>query len=336
MKRFFTLPLLIVILASCSKDLQVDTSPKGDFELCFEYLKNDYSYRNDHPFTMEELRKKYLPEIEASNTKTTLATVLVNIENELRDPHLYFTSDEVYDFSQVSRYDPGLEEISPTLYDLITISRETSYYTYGVVRSEPDIGYIYIRSFNDDVGGISSLGIVDGIKEIDDIVQELKNKGVQSMILDMRSTAGGSHYVPRYIAQRFVDKEATHMIEYYQQGKSFVRKEWKIKPEGTGFRTGKVAVLSNGLTASGGEMFVLGILQRDNVVHIGSNSAGAAGNIVDKDLSNGWNLRITNSKTELPDGTQYFKVGITPQIIVKNSYLNSTDKVLERAIQELQ
>lgn len=338
--RVFGILLLTVIFFSCDKDLMVDPSPVGDFELFFEYLENDYSYRDAYPFTMEELKHKYLPQIEASNTQITLATVLVSIENELKDPHLYFNENNIYNLSNVPEYTfDFLEEIIP-IFAEVTISRNTLYYTYGTITSNPNIGYIYIRAFNDGIGGTNSLGIEDGVKEIDNIIQELNNKGITSMIVDMRSGAGGSNYVPRYIAQRFIDKTATYMIEYYPEGKSFIKKEWKIEPEGTGFRTGEIALLSNGKTASGGEMFLLAMLQRDNLIHIGSNSAGAAGNIVDKDLSNGWNFTMTNSRTEYPNGNQYFKVGITPTIIVKNdtnyAYTHDNDKLMEKAIEELQ
>lgn len=342
MKNVKTLYILlqIIIFSSCDKELMVDTSAKADFDLFFEYLENDYAYRDAYPFSMEHLKQKYLQQIEASNTHITLATVLVNIENELKDPHLYFNEDDIYNLSNVPKYTfDSLEEKIP-LFNEVTIDEDTPYYTYGTISLNPNIGYIYIRAFNDGIGGTDSLDIEDGVQEIDNIIQELNNKGITSMIVDMRSSAGGSNYVPRYIAQRFIDKTATYMTEYYPEGKSFIKKEWKIQPEGTGFRSGKIALLSNGQTASGGEMFLLGMLQRDNVIHIGSNSVGAAGNIVDKDLSNGWNFTLTNSKTEYPNGKQYFKVGITPSIIIKNSTdygtTNFNDKLIEKAIEELQ
>ncbi len=338
--KYFGLFLLATAISSCDKDLMVDTSPKGDFELFFEYLENDYSYRDAYPFTMQNLKQKYLPQIEASNTQATLATVLVSIQNELKDPHLYFNEDYIYNLSNVPKYTLDyLERITP-IFAEVTVIRNTPYYTYGTITSNPNIGYIYIRAFNDDIGGTNSLGIEDGVKEIDEIIQELNSKGITSMIVDMRSGAGGSNYVPRYIAQRFIDKTSIYMTEYYPEGNSFIKKEWKVKPEGTGFRTAKIALLSNGETASGGEMFLLAMLQRDNLIHIGSNSMGAAGNIVDKDLSNGWNFTITNSRTEYRNGNQYFKIGITPSIIVKNdanyAYTHDNDKLIEKAIDELQ
>jgi len=338
--KYLGILLLTIILISCDRDFTVETSPTSDFNLFFKYLKNDYAYRDAYSFTMEELRQKYLPEIKASDTQKTLATLLISIINELKDPHLYFDDDSVYRLSQVTEYKyDNLEKIIP-VFSEINIIRNTSYYVYGTIKSKPNVGYIYIRAFNDNIGGTDSLGIKDGVKKINDIIKELNNKEVTKMIIDIRSDAGGSNYVPRYIAQRFIDKTAIYMIEQYPEGSSFIRKEWIVEPAGTGFRTGKIALLSNGQTASGGEMFLLAMLQRDNIVHIGSTSAGAAGNIVTKDLSNGWDFTMTNSKTEFPDGKQYFKVGITPSIVVKNDnsygYTQVNDKLIEKALDELQ
>jgi hypothetical protein len=338
--KYYTILLLSITLFSCDKDLLVDTSAKGDFDLFFEYLENDYAYRDYHPFTMMELKQKYLPQIDASNSQSTLANILLNIElNELKDPHVGMNSDEPNYLTTVIANTPlDLETIIP-FWDEITYSQYTNYYISGVVTSNPSIGYLYIRAFNSDFGGVNSLKIEEGVKEIDAILQELINTGITSMIVDIRSGAGGTNYVPRYIVQRFIDKTAIYMNEFYPEGTSFIKKEWSIKPAGTGFRTGKIALLSNGETASGGEFFLLAMLQRNKIIHIGSNSAGASGNIVDKDLSNGWNFTITNSRTEFPNGDQYFKVGITPSIIVKNdnnygiTYFN--DRLIEKAIEEL-
>ncbi len=333
--------LLSIISFSCDKDLMVDTSAKADFDLFFEYLENDYAYRDYHSFTMAELKQMYVSQIENSNDQVTLATILLNIQrNELNDPHVYLNSSEPYNLVSVPTVNPlDLDMMNPLFHE-ITVKKSSNFYLSGTITSTPTIGYLYIRAFNSDFGGTSSLGVQNGIKEIDNILQDLLDNDITSMIVDMRSFAGGTSYIPRYIAQRFIDKTTPYMIEHYPEGSAFIEKEWIIEPAGTGFRTGKIALLSNGSTASGGEMFVLAMLKRDNVIHIGSNSAGASGNIVAKDLSNGWNFILTNSRTEFPDGTQYFKVGITPSIIIKNdsdygqTYFN--DKVMEKAIQELQ
>ena len=324
----------LIGFCACDDDLIVDATPKGDFEVFFEYLKKDYAYRDFHPFTMAALRQKYLPVIDSSNTAFTLASIIVSVEHDLKDPH-FSLDNQIYDLARREGYRSDLEEIFPLLEPHIKILNSSPYYTYGTVISKHNIGYIHVKAFNDDIGGDNSLSIVDGVKEIDAVVHRLNSLNVTSMIVDIRSEAGGSNYVPRYIAQRFIDKTSTYMVEYYPEGSSFKKKAWVISPSGTGFRAGKIALLSNGLTGSGGEMFALAMLQRDNLIHIGSSSAGATGNVTEKDLSNGWNFTLTNSRTEFPDGKQYYQVGITPPIVIKNTEPIQKDKLIERAILEL-
>lgn len=333
---------IFFFLIACTADLKVDSSPKGDFELLFQYLKHDYAYRNQHEFTMDELRQKYLSQTKPNLTKKKLADIFLNITlNELKDPHVYFiNTPEITQLSNVQVKNPLILDKSIPFFEEIDLINTDHFYSYGTAKTKPQIGYIYIRDFNFEVGGTASLGIESGVKFITNIVQELNNKGITSLIVDLRSSAGGSSFVPRFIAAHFSNRKALYMVEEYPVGDTFKKREWFVEPNGeNGFRTGKIILISNGLTCSGGEMLVLAMLQRANLIHLGTRSLGCTGNIVDKDFANGWNLRITNSRTEHPDGKQYFKVGITPEIIVKNdsSYGITTfkDKVLERAITEL-
>ncbi len=340
--KLFCIVLLVSSFSSCNKDLAVDTSARADFDLFFEYLAQDYAYRDYHDFTINELREQYLPEIEASSTQTTLANIMFNvINNDLKDPHNGINSDEPLQLITASIENPlEVEESAPDFFK-VDILGFSDFYSWGLIKNNSNIGYIYVRAFNLAIGGSSSLGIEDGVIKINTIIKDLNSRGVTSMIVDIRSEAGGSNYVPRYIAQRFADKTSVYMNEYYPVGDGFKRKEWSTSPQGEdNFREGKIALLSNGLTCSGGEFFVLAMLQRDNLIHIGSRSFGCSGNIVEKDLANGWVFQLTNSRTEFPNGDQYFKVGIIPSIIVNNTidypFDGSNDKLIERAIEELQ
>jgi len=338
--KFIYLVFIGIFFISCGRDFSVDISPLGDYNLFFEYLKNDYACRDEHSFTMEELKQKYLPEIKADDTEENLARILQEIcLNELKDPHVYMLLPHPFSEIHVEVKSPLKLDYSIPLCNEIEILDETEFYIYGLVKESKEIGYIYIKNFISELGGESSLGIEGGVKKIDEMIGILIQKGVNSMILDMRSNAGGTSYIPRYIAQRFVNEPAHYMTEYYPEGNGFIKKEWTITPSGKGFRTQKIALLSNGLTGSGGEMFLLALFNRKNLIHIGSRTIGAPGNIVEKDLSNGWNFIISNSRTEYPNGKQYYKIGIIPEIIVENDstygVTSFDDKVIERAIMEL-
>ena len=103
MKNISYYILFSITLFSCDKDLIVDTSAKADFDLFFEYLENDYAYRDYHPFTMAELKQKYIAQMEASNSQSTLANIILNsIINDLKDPHVSMKSSEPYYLTTVT------------------------------------------------------------------------------------------------------------------------------------------------------------------------------------------------------------------------------------------
>lgn len=337
--------LLFLLFLECSKQPTESESIISDYKLVFDYLKSDYGYRDElfKGQSLDAIYKKYLPRIEKTPTKIELAKILLTIEHqELQDPHVYFSGTEkprnlVEEFEVKSYVKEGADLFYPKL-EAINIIKKDDFYTYGTVKTNPEIGYLYIRSFNRKTGGDSALGIPKGIDAVENYLKDLKDKGVKKMIVDIRSGAGGSSYVPLWIAKRFANKKAVYMIAEYDTVDGFKEEKWYVEPEGKeGFRKGKIALLTNGNTCSGGEMFVLAMLQRDNLVHMGSETEGCAGNIVDRDLANGWNLRMTNGKTAKADGSLYWKVGLIPktEFIVKNTSNEGEDKVIKKAIQEL-
>ena len=67
---------------------------------------------------------------------------------------------------------------------------------------------------------------------------------------------------------------------------------------------------------------------------MGDTTAGAAGDIVGKDLPNGWGFSVTVNKLRTAEGTTYEGKGIYPDIPTQ-SYTLGKDLVLEEAIQYL-
>jgi len=76
-----------------------------------------------------------------------------------------------------------------------------------------------------------------------------------------------------------------------------------------------------------------------NVVGIGSQTAGADGNIMLIDLPGGYRTAITGLGVYYPDGRETQRIGIVPDIEVKPTIAGikqGKDEVLERAITYLQ
>ncbi|MEL7121795.1 MAG: S41 family peptidase [Bacteroidota bacterium] len=317
-----------------------------NYNLLFDYLSTDYAYRDDAAISIDELYDEYIQRIIQNPSEQTFANVLLDIEQDLSDPH-FQPPAEAYQLTGRNQIDYSLlrlesERDAKGIYPIeVDFIGDGIYFAYGIVISNPKIGYLRINNLSSSIGGTGRLQGNPWREQIEDILRRLKNRGVNRMIIDVRSSAGGSNYNGLYIANRFINKEAVYMLERYllKNGKTqdFT---YSVKPEGNiNFRTGKVALLTNNLTCSGGELFTLAMLQRDNLVHIGTPTRGCAGSVVTRDLPNGWNFTITSSQTFFPDGKSYFRVGIRPQIIARNdeSYGFTTieDSVVKRAIKEL-
>jgi hypothetical protein len=326
---------------------KVEDTPMNNFNLLFEYLNHDYSYKDEHAFTMDELKARYLNEMQSNPTEEQFAEIFIKIEHDLSDPHFqspynaYTLLKEQAIFSTSTDEASEVDNIVPEFKGAeINMINNNGNLPYGIVKKDPTIGYIYVEGLIIVLGGSERLKGNKWKAGIELIIKDLKDKGVTRMIVDVRSGAGGSNYNALYIANRFANTTSPYMIERYEadNGK-FDEITYSVKPEGQyHFRDGKIALLSNTFTCSGGEMFVLAMLQRKNLVHIGTPSEGCSGAIIQRDFYNGWDCILTSSQTTLPDGTTYFKTGIRPQIIVKNTreyYKTHKDKVLERAIVEL-
>ena len=345
--------LLTIALLGCESLFEdVEDTPVENYNLFFEYLTRDYAYRDEHAFTMDELKARYWPELAANPTEQKLAEVLVKIENDLLDPHVYFTypggSSWVYNLTGQFRPNYSLEKDAveqdakfPLWYE-VDIINSNNYFTYGTVFNHSSIGYVFINALSDQFGGRGRLEGNQWREEINAILKTFADRSIDKLIVDIRSNAGGSNYNATYIANRFVNTSAPYLIEEYEVGdETYDQLTFRVNPEGDhAFRTGKIALLSNNNTCSGGEFFLLAILTRDNLVHIGTPSAGCAGSIVERDLYNGWNVVLTSTKTTRANGETYYKTGIKPQIIVRNNedygITSRSDQLIERAITELE
>lgn len=321
---------------------QVDNSPIGNYHLLFEYLGNDYAYKDAHAFTMEELKEEFLKPLEASPTTESLATAIVGIENRLMDPH-FSPPDEMYSHTTLLApdYSTGGDDFSPEDggFEGISILKNGEFFAYGRVASNPEIGYVHIKRLSDEFGGSGRLAGNPWRTEIESILKELNGLGVTSMVVDIRSSAGGSNSNARYIANRFANTRNAYMIEEYEgDSGGYEEQTYYASPEGEHhFREGAVALLFNNLTCSGGEMFVLAMLQRENLGAFGSSTRGCAGAVINRDLYNGWEMLLTSSRTKHPDGREYFQSGITPAPanIVLYDPVQRRDAVLERAVEWL-
>jgi carboxyl-terminal processing protease len=137
-----------------------------------------------------------------------------------------------------------------------------------ILKGDKPFGYIALPSYYTETGSLNPLGCANDVaKEI----FKLQEEHIQGLILDLRSSGGGSVYEAIALAGLFID-EGPLCIYKVRNGKPMLMKDMN---RGTAY-SGPLVVMVNGESASASELFV-GIMKDYNrAMIVGSTTFGKA------------------------------------------------------------
>jgi carboxyl-terminal processing protease len=180
---------------------------------------------------------------------------------------------------------PGTKE--PLTFDIIRKSIELPTVPYyGIVGN--NIGYIHLNSFSGKPAKAFKQAFLD-LKE---------NKGITSLVIDLRNNGGG------------LLEEAVEIVNYFvPRGKLIVTTRGKLKQTDT-YKTQRepidteipITVLVNNGTASSSEILAGALQDLDRAVIIGTRTFGKGLVQTPRSLPYGGMLKITTSKYYIPSG----------------------------------
>jgi len=184
------------------------------------------------------------------------------------------------------------------------------------------VAYVRIMQFNDDTTPMFTKA-----------VKQIKNKGINKMILDLRNNPGG-----------YLDGAIEMVSEWVSEGKIVSEKfsDGKMNdqmalgnPKLGGFKT---IVLVNGGSASASEI-VAGALQDYQKATIVGEKTFGKGSVQDYEpFSDGSALKITVAAWYTPKGKCINELGITPDVEVKEDWSKEdvgVDKMVDKALELL-
>jgi carboxyl-terminal processing protease len=181
---------------------------------------------------------------------------------------------------------PGTKE--PLTFDIVRKSIELPTVPYyGVI--ENNIGYINLNSFSGKPARAFKQAFLD-LKE---------NKGITSLVIDLRNNGGG------------LLEEAVEIANYFvPRGKVIVTTLGKLKQAGNTYKTQRepidteipITVLVNNGTASSSEILAGALQDLDRAVIVGTRTFGKGLVQTPRQLPYGGMLKITTSKYYIPSG----------------------------------
>ncbi len=233
------------------------------------------------------------------------------------------------DLSLVANKIKGEEGTSVNL----EIQREEEIITKSIERRKIEINHINTKILDNNIGYIQILSFDDGCaEEFESKLNELINKGIKSLIVDVRDNGGGIVTEATDILELFLPKDKAIMIEVDKDEKEEIietERDAKIKSDI------EIIILANENSASASEIFI-GALKDNNiakVVGIKTFGKGVMQEVVP--VSTGGALKLTIKEFRTPNGNKINKEGIVPDIEVKDIEDNDKDEQLQRAINEL-
>lgn len=172
-------------------------------------------------------------------------------------------------------------------------------------------------------------------EDIPEIKKKFKN--TKGIIIDIRNYP--STFVPFSLGSYFVS-EPTDFVKFTQgnpnnPGEFIFREGTKIKSDKSKYK-GKLVVLVNEKSQSQAEYTAMAFRAVQNSTIIGSTTAGADGNISEILLPGGLRTLISGIGVYYPNGTETQRIGIVPDITVKQTIKGikeGRDEVLEKAIE---
>ena len=186
---------------------------------------------------------------------------------------------------------------------------------------EGNVGYIEIQSFDEG-----------GSEEFEAKLNELLEKNIKSLIIDVRDNGGGVVTEAIDISELFIPKGNTIMIELdknSKEKKTIAKTDTKVESNL------EIVVLTNENSASASEIFV-GALKDNKIAKVvGTKTFGKGVMQEIVPVASGGALKLTIEEFRTPNGDVINKKGIEPDIEIEDNQETEKDEQLQKAIEIL-
>jgi len=187
--------------------------------------------------------------------------------------------------------------------------------------ADKDIGYVTLKSIKDE--------------DIPFIKKEFAN--TKGIIIDIRNYLSAA--IVYFLGSYFVSKSTPFVKvtqgNIYNPGEFKFSDTCKIEKSKELYK-GKLVLIVNDITQSMAEFTAMAFRAGNNTTIIGSQTAGADGNVSQIFLPGGLETKISGIGIYYPDGSETQRIGIIPDIVVKptiKGIREGRDELLEKAIE---
>lgn len=328
MKKITYLILIALSCNGCSR-MFFGPDPTGSHTESFDYLcktiDERYSLFDIKELDWEATQTKYKAMVKDTMSKEAFFDVCWEFMDNLQDGHsnIYTNWNYTRTWDWFLKYDRDFN------YEIIEKNYlKKKYWQTGAFRHTiiDSIGYVLYPSF----------GVPLSSRDLNVVFDRMKNcKGI---VLDIRNNGGGKLNNVKKLAARFADTTRVIQHFYFKTGPGhddFTEKfETTVKPVKNAF-TKPVVILMNRKSYSAATFFPAAMQVYPHVTLMGTHSGGGGGIPYHFELPNGWEFRISTTRTIDMKG-QNIEPGIDPDVevhLAKADVENGVDTMIEAAFE---
>ncbi len=171
-----------------------------------------------------------------------------------------------------------------------------------------NIGYVRLRSFTKEAGS-----------ETNEAIESMKKEGMKALVLDLRNDPGGLLDQAVEVSELFLKRG--ELIVYTKGRIESQNMRFTVKNPGGGDDYPMVVLVNQG-SASASEIVAGALQDLKRAIVVGTQSFGKGSVQTIIPLKNDAGLRLTTARYYTPSGRQIQGVGITPDIVVEEEFLD--------------
>jgi carboxyl-terminal processing protease len=186
---------------------------------------------------------------------------------------------------------------------------------FNIVRDIIKIKSVKHRMIREDIGYVKLTQFQEmSAEDLSKALKALKDKGMKSIILDLRNDPGGLLNIAVDVASQFLP---ARKLVVYIKDRGGDKKEYFTDSSMPSYTDIPMVVLVNQGSASASEIVAGAMKDWKRAVVVGAQTFGKGSVQTLIPLSDGSGLRLTTAKYYTPSGLSIQNVGITPDIVVK-------------------
>ncbi len=215
----------------------------------------------------------------------------------------------------------------------LEILREEETINKTVERRTVKINHINAEVLENNIGYMQIVAFDDGCsQEFETKLNELLEKNITSLIIDVRDNGGGIVTEAISISELFVPKGKTIMIELDKSSKEEVTKSEKDPIIDSNLN---IVILANENSASASEIFI-GALKDNNIAKVVGTTTFGKGVMQEiVPVKSGGALKLTIEEFRTPNGNVINEKGIEPDVEIEENDDTEEDEQLQKAVETL-